>query len=73
MSDPKPLPEITTAQALAHLRKASKDDPTYRRGWIANLSMSIYDECPPEMLEHPKLIEFCHAAAERFMSLLEKE
>ena len=63
---------MTTKEAMDHLRQAWKDDPDYRHGWIANLTMSVYDEFLHYERSSEEIHKTAERAAERFMNLLEK-
>jgi len=75
----KPQEALTgVPQAIKVISNALKTDDGYRKGWQANIAMSIYDainECGvQEYLRHRYLLhKACNDGAERFMQMLCQE
>lgn len=68
-------PEITTKQAMDHLRTALLLDDDYMNTWKANIAMAFHDELSDYL--HDKTIEekieisgVANRAADRFLKLL---
>jgi hypothetical protein len=62
------MSEITIEQAMNRLKKAMSDESDYAYGWHANIAMSVYDECPDDVV-HADAHKFGNDVATRFMKL----
>lgn len=72
---PEPsMPDPSVPAAVQILTKAFKDDPDYRRTWVANIAMAFQDEYSRRRVGDTNLIHsVSNKAAENFLDLLCKD